>query len=479
LDEQKDMFNCNPCFYRGLALVWTLGVLCLTSGCGPANSPGPDMGEPIFYPPAPERPRLQFLTSLSGADDLGASGPSGFEEFVLGQAEQAEQITTPYGLAIFDGKLYVCDVGKRRVVVLDLENRTFGYLTEDPRLMNPVNIHIQPDGTKYVADPTAGAVFVFNRSDILDGILGKDLGIDPLDVVVRGKNCYVTDYASNQVVVLDRVSGKEVARFGQAGEGEQQFKLISDLAFGPQGHLYVTDKFKAKVFEFDDSGNLKRTLGRRGDSIDEFVRPKGIAIDREGRIWVVDAGVSVSGSLWSTEVAKIYDQEGRLLLFFGGPGNEPGTMSLPAKIVVDYDNVDLFERYAVKGATLEFLVVVTNQYGPNKISVYGFGTFPVATRPAAAGPRPAETQTPSDRVESPGSSAEPKPEPEVERAKRMEAIAQLYYRSMDSYRAGRSREARAGFVQVIDSGLIPPRMVETLQGYVKDIDSRLDREGGG
>jgi hypothetical protein len=44
--------------------------------------------------------------------------------------------------------------------------------------------------------------------------------------------------------------------------------------------------------------------------------------------------------------------------------------------VIDYDNVDLFRKYAVEGAQLEFLVLVTNQYGPHKVSVYGFGTFP-------------------------------------------------------------------------------------------------------
>ena len=108
-----------------------------------------------------------------------------------------------------------------------------------------------------------------------------------------------------------------------------------------------------------------------GDNIDEFVRPKGIAIDRENRIWVVDA---------ATEVAKIYNEQAQLLLFFGLPGNEPGMMNLPATIVVDYDNVEFFQKYAVQGASIEFLVLVSNQYGPNKISVYGFGTFPVRDR---------------------------------------------------------------------------------------------------
>ena len=455
----------NPWFYRGLALVGSLASLCFFGGCR-GQATAPDVADPVFFPPPPERPRLQFLTSYSGADDLGAPGPGGFEKFILGEAEQQERIVTPYGLAIFDGTIYVCDVGQRRVLTLDLENHAFGYLTEDRRLMNPVNIHIQDDGAKYVADPTAGAVFAFDRGNTLRAILGKDLDLSPIDVTIRGAYCYVTDFASNQVVVLDKETGQLVRRIGAAGDGEGQFQLISDLTFGPGGNLYATDKLKAKIFEFDASGNLGRTLGRLGDNIDELVRPKGLAVDSEGRIWVVDA---------STEVAKIYDQEGRLLLFFGLPGNEPGMMNLPAKIVLDYDNVDLFERYAVKGARIDFLVLVSNQYGPHKVSVYGFGDFPSRDGSRSTTPRSssgAETSrregggAPDGGERTPSSSA-------VESEKRMEEVAATYYESMAFYRAGRLQEARRGFVEVIESEMIPPPMRQTLEEYLKDIDSRL------
>jgi len=474
------MWICNPCCYRGLALAWVVVVSGFLGGCRSPET-GSDIANPVFFPSPPERPRLQFLTSFSGLEDLGAPGPSGFEKFVLGEEEHQEGITTPYGLAIFDGQIYVCDVGKRRVVVLDLKNRSFRYMTDERRLMNPVNIFVQNDGAKYVADPTAGAVFVFDASDTLQAILGKELGIAPIDVAVRGTRCYVTDFRSNQVVVLDKTTGNEVFRIGEAGDGEAQFKRISDLTFGPEGDLYVTDKIGAKILQFDPSGNLKRTLGRLGDNIDEFVRPKGIAVDRDRRIWVVDAGVSLSPNLWSTEVAKIYDQEGRLLLFFGGPGREPGRMNLPAKIILDHDNVDLFKRYAVKGAKIEFLVLVSNQYGSNKVSVYGFGEFPSTIAKSQAA-RPLPSTKDSQEQRKPPAEAPPTPPKvddrteEARQTARMEEIAQVYYASMTLYRAGRLLEARAGFMDVIESGLIPPPMEKTLRGYLRDIDSRLADE---
>ena len=459
-----------------IAVIWTV---CLFTGCRSAKIQQQQL-KPVFFPPPPETPRLQFLKSFSGPDDLGAVTASAFEKFVLGEPKKVEGITTPYGVAIFEGKLYVCDVGKRTVEVLDLENRTFGYLTKDQRLMNPVNIFIDDDGTKYIADPTAGAVFVFDRNDNLSTILGKGLKINPIDVMVRGSLCYVTDFASNRIVILDRATGREIMRVGKKSDRQRQvdslselpngeFSLISDMALDIEGNIYVTDKAAARITHFERSGTFRRTIGRLGDNIDEFVRPKGIAIDNEGRIWVIDAG---------TEVAKIYNQQAQLLLFFGLPGNEPGMMNLPAKIVLDYDNVELFKQYAVDGANIEFLVLVSNQYGLNKVSVYGFGSFPspgTAINQLRETTRTFEPKFETQRqVNQSPVPAQPEPEKtDTQSQERDRKIIELYRRSMTLYRAGQLEDAREGFQEVLKSGRFPAYMEKTIKGYIANINSSL------
>jgi len=471
----------NSLLNRGLALAIAVLTACVFTGCQVAEVE-PQRPKPVFFPPPPEMPRLQFLKSFSGPEDIGGAKTGGFERFVLGDPQTEQGISKPYGMAIHDGKLYVCDVGRRVVEVFDLKNRTFGYLTEDRRLMNPVNIHITGDGTKYVADPTVGAVLVFDKNDSLKTILGKELDIAPIDVIVRGRQCYVSDFTSNQIVVFDITTQQEIARIGEEGAAQPQgttpelppgqILLISDLALDQQGNIYVTDKAAARITQFDQSGRLQRVIGRWGSNIDEFVRPKGIAVDADRRIWVVDA---------ASEVAKIYDDQARLLLFFGLPGNEPGMMNLPAKIVVDYDNVEFFQQYAVEGANIEFLVLVSNQYGPNKISVYGFGRFPMQTRAIAEakrlssqagsqeypGPQPGRAQVPPALI--PGQTQS--------QADSQEQIADLYRRSLALYRSGQFDQARDGFVKVLNSGLIPVEMARTVQGYLDDIDNRTSRSG--
>jgi sugar lactone lactonase YvrE len=468
----------NSLLNRGLALAIAVLAACVFAGCQLAQIEQ-SRQEPVFFPPPPEMPRLQFLKSISGPEDLGAAEPSGFQRFVLGDAETEPGISKPYGMDIFDGKLYVCDVGRRMVAVFDLKNRTFGYMTKDRRLMNPVNIHIADDGTKYVADPTAGGILIFDRDDKLVAILGKELAIAPIDVTVRGRRCYVSDFNSNQVVVFDVNTQQEIARIGEEGASQTigeasvselppgQILLISDLFLDQRGSIYVTDKAAARITQFSQSGRLQRVIGRLGDNIDEFVRPKGIAVDRDQRIWVIDA---------ASEVAKIYDERARLLLFFGLGGNDPGMMNLPATIVVDYDNVEYFEQYAVEGADIEFLVLVSNQYGPNKISVYGFGRFPVQGRAMAAGGQSTLTPGSAQDLRAPGdrgparSPVQPS-EPERTVTSR-EEIARLYKRSEDLYRSGQFEKAKEGYETVLRSGLIPPAMAKTIESRLAEINKR-------
>jgi len=355
------------------------GVFCFIYLCAGCQIPEEKQSasEPVFFPASPEVPRLQFLTSFSGPEDIVEHEVSGFERFVLGEPEVDEGIIAPYGIAIFEGKLYVCDVGNRTVIVFDLKNRTYSHLTKDRRLIKPVNIFIDDSGWKYITDSKAGLVFVFDREDNMVYTLGNQLKIIPVDIAVRGDLCYVTDCESNRIFVLNKMTGNEIMRVGLKREERVrvypeselppgEFSLISDLALDQTGNLYVTDKASARITEFDPSGVFRRTIGRLGDNIDEFVRPKGIAIDKKNRIWVVDT---------ATDVAKIYNEQGQLLLFFGLRGNKPGMMNMPATIVIDYDNVELFQKYVVQGGNIEFLVLVSNQFGPHKISVYGFGTF--------------------------------------------------------------------------------------------------------
>jgi hypothetical protein len=99
-----------------------------------------------------------------------------------------------------------------------------------------------------------------------------------------------------------------------------------------------------------------------GRNLGNLARPKGVAVDRESRVFVLDGAF---------ENCQIFDEEGALLLFFGGPGDQPGATNMPACVRVDYDAVDAFRDRVKEGYDLEFILFVTSQLGPYRVSVYG------------------------------------------------------------------------------------------------------------
>jgi len=56
-------------------------------------------------------------------------------------------------------------------------------------------------------------------------------------------------------------------------------------------------------------------------------------------------------------------------------------------------------------------------------------------------------------------------------------VAELYYQSVKAYHAGDFAAARSGFAEVLDSGLMPAPMVQTIQGYLHDMDGSAQGAG--
>jgi len=97
------------------------------------------------------------------------------------------------------------------------------------------------------------------------------------------------------------------------------------------------DSFNFRVQIFDKDGKFIKKFGGVGTGLGMFSKPKGIAIDSEGHIYVVDAAFNN---------VQIFDTEGRLLLFFGEMGNRPGQFWLPAGMAIDKDdNIYVADQY--------------------------------------------------------------------------------------------------------------------------------------
>jgi len=348
-----------------LALL-SCGLLAL-AGCG---GPGEAAGRPIvLYPPLPQRPRIQFLCELNSSEDVRASQNS-FRQFILGEDVKRPVfvMTRPHGMLFHEDKLYVCDSRAKIGVIFDFKRRDLR-LFPDPkayRLGMPGNISAGAAGEKYLADSARGEVIVFDQQDRPLRSITRQEGMKPVDVVWHEGKLYVADMRSNSVLVFEPKTGRFERQIGKEGETPGAFKWPVKVAFGPQGHLYVCDLLNARVQELDGKGKVVRVYGGLGDYVGKMVRPRGIAVDREARLYVVDS---------APEHVQMFDSEGHVLLLFGGSGPGPGDMSLPCGVAISYEGVEHFAQYAAPDFQIEHLIFVSNQFGPKKVNVYGFGKY--------------------------------------------------------------------------------------------------------
>ena len=338
-------------------------MLALLAGCASPKPAGKQTY--TFFPPAPDEPHVQFLTAFSGDLDLGRS--ASFGEYISG-VKPVGPLVKPYGLALHEGNIFVCDTVQGLVQVFDLKKHRASYFVPqgEGRLKMPFNLSIDDDGTRYVADTLRNQVLVYGSDGDYLTAIGKKDEFKPTDVAITTNRLYITDLSAPAVKVYDKQDRKYLFSIPVA-TNDTKGKLFSpvNLALDRVNHrLLVSDigSFSVKIYDLD--GNYLKTLGQQGVGMGCFSRPKGVAVDREGITYVVDAAV---------QVVQMFDAQGRLLMFFGQPGaSTRGQLLLPASVKVDYDHVSYFQKYVAPGYQCEYLILVTSQFGGDKVSVYGF-----------------------------------------------------------------------------------------------------------
>ncbi|HYA16783.1 MAG TPA: peptidyl-alpha-hydroxyglycine alpha-amidating lyase family protein [Bryobacteraceae bacterium] len=133
----------------------------------------------------------------------------------------------------------------------------------------------------------------------------------------------------------------EVANWAQLG---RPWGSTSAVDVDREGHIWVAERCGANscagsnlnpMLEFDKSGKLLRSFGAG-----LFLQPHGIAVDREGNVWVTDdQGAPGKGH----QVFK-FSPEGKVLLTLGKAGvagNEPGIFNQPTDVAIA-PNGDIF-----------------------------------------------------------------------------------------------------------------------------------------
>lgn len=253
--------------------------------------------------------------------------------------------------------------------------------TVEAGMMLPTDVSFGHDGTLYVLDGYNGRIVSRAPGG---GITVLETGADcvvnrPLGLTVHKKRIFVADTGNGRVcefgddgscrrsiVISGKGDGeasrpKDIAIEGSVAvvsEGEQdrllffhypdfkplrEITLVSDQAGklnAPylldvfRDRVVVTDIMNGRIVQLTSEGTFIGALGERGVREGNFIRPKGVAYDRSGRIFVSDSTLGV---------VQVF---GGALDYVGvvGTGGSPRHFQHPAGLAVHGDKLAVVEQ---------------------------------------------------------------------------------------------------------------------------------------
>jgi len=287
------------------------------------------------------------------------------------------QLMRPYGVAADSkGNIYAADQGVGAIFIFSPETGEVQFIKneKDAHLPMITGMAMDDNDRLFVADAKLHHLLVFNASHVVEASFGADVLVAPAGIALDKQNrlAYVVDTQQDQVLVFDADTFKLLRRIGTAGKkhtltSEGDFSLPTGVAVDKDGNVYVTDTLNNRVESFDADGVFISQFGKAGDGPGHFARPKGIAVDGDGHIWVADE---------IQDRVQVFDKQARLLIYFGGPGFYPGQFN--ALYGITFDNAS--NR------------IITSEQLPGRVQVFRYVTDAEAAAEKAR--RDAEQKTP-------------------------------------------------------------------------------------
>ena len=139
---------------------------------------------------------------------------------------------------------------------------------------------------------------------------------------------------NNRIQKFDQ-NGQFVAAFGGTVGGNLpgQFKEPWDVAVAPDQSIYVADTWNHRVQHLSPDGSSLKVWGSEGntdgqavDNESVFFGPRGIATDKDGRVFVADTG---------NKRIQVFNGDGTFVSQFGGSGLQPGQLDEPVGVATD------------------------------------------------------------------------------------------------------------------------------------------------
>jgi len=344
-----------------------MAVLCLTpSWSSPKKSKTTEVQVPELL--LPEGRKLTFERGLQTDRDVRPK-PGFFTkvfDLVVGKPD-LHFMVRPYSVVEDSrGRIIVTDPGAQGVHIFDPVQQKYKFIERKDKnkdaMLAPQCVAVDNKDNIYVSDSESGKIFVFNSDGKYQHALGSLKGGEgffkrPTGIAIDSdeQKIYITDTLRNKIFVTD-MNGNVLQTIGKNGDAVGEFNYPTELRLDERGNggkdLLVVDAMNFRVQAIDRSGQFLFGIGAIGDGNGAMFRPKGIGVDSEGHVYVVEG---------SHDMVQVLDREGRLLYYFGQQGTGFGDFRLPTGLFVDRNDkvfvvdsynrrVQIFQYHALKQA---------------------------------------------------------------------------------------------------------------------------------
>ena len=242
---------------------------------------------------------------------------------MAGAADDKPEITRPYATAQDSiGRLLVADPGQKGVHIYDFEKHKYQFL-KGPRGRSSIRRSTWPaipmtTFTSATRSRAAGIRFRLARAvsaPIGGSGGGADAAADRDGARPRSAAAVHHGHAAAPGAGLGH--GRTLIRaIGRRGTGPGEFNFPTALTLSA-ARLYVVDAMNFRVQAFTPEGRFVNSFGQLGDQTGTLNRPKGIAADTDGNLYLVDA---------LFETVQVFDPAGAAAVLLRFDRREAGTI---------------------------------------------------------------------------------------------------------------------------------------------------------
>ena len=210
------------------------------------------------------------------------------------------QFCGPEGVAIDSGgNIFIVDHNNHRIQQFSSTGKhlqTVGSWGSGPlQFQYPLNITVHPKtGKLYITEYKNHRVQVLNPDFTYSNSFGRKGSSNGEFITPRGISTdregevYVADSNNHRIQVFT-ADGVYLRQFGKKGKGEGKLNMPAGVAVSPGNIVYISEYGNHQVSIFSTDGQFIKSIGRRNNPI-QFSHPSGIALDKQGILYVCDAG---------------------------------------------------------------------------------------------------------------------------------------------------------------------------------------------